>query len=137
GSRGHAIAARYVAAQFEGAGLEPAGDDGTYFQRVELRSAKVDETKSSVTIGDKTLVNRKDFILGPYFGADDATVDAPVIFAGFGAEQDYEGIDAHGKIVLILSGARPQLPNDERAYYSSREYKRGLAVSHGAAGMIS
>jgi hypothetical protein len=36
-ARGHEIAARYVAAQFEAMGLKPAGQDGAYFQRVPFR----------------------------------------------------------------------------------------------------
>src|SRR5262249_54915188 len=41
GKRGHEIAARYVAAQFEAMGLKPAGKDGTYYQRVPLREITV------------------------------------------------------------------------------------------------
>jgi hypothetical protein len=37
GTRGHELAARYIAAQFEALGLNPAGDHGTYYQRVPLR----------------------------------------------------------------------------------------------------
>src|SRR3984885_15806528 len=50
GKRGHEIAARYVAAQFEAIGLKPAGHDGTYFQRVPLREITVEPDKCAVTI---------------------------------------------------------------------------------------
>src|SRR2546430_14152731 len=136
GSRGFDIAAHYVAAQFESIGLEPAGDDGTFFQKIEFRSAQVDESRSTMTINEATLVNRTDVIFSPIFSGDDATIDAPIVFAGFGAPDDYANIDARGKIVLVLSGANPKLPNDERAYYSSRELKRETAAAHGAIGMI-
>ena len=36
GSAGHEAAAEYIAAQFEAAGLEPAGDDGGWFQAFEM-----------------------------------------------------------------------------------------------------
>lgn len=36
GTRGDRLAAEYIATQFALAGLEPAGDNGTYFQRVPL-----------------------------------------------------------------------------------------------------
>jgi hypothetical protein len=42
GARGHEIAARYVAAQFEAIGLKPAGQDGAYFQRVPFRQLTVE-----------------------------------------------------------------------------------------------
>src|SRR3954452_22059198 len=41
GTRGFELAARYVAAQFASFGLQPAGDDGSYFQQVRFRSAKI------------------------------------------------------------------------------------------------
>src|ERR1700719_2928163 len=43
GTRGYEIAAKYMATQFESLGLQPAGDNGSYFQSVPLRSAKPDE----------------------------------------------------------------------------------------------
>ena len=39
-TRGHEIAARYVAAQFEALGLEPAGTGGTWFQKVPMREGR-------------------------------------------------------------------------------------------------
>src|SRR5438046_6033507 len=35
-TRGGRLAAKYIAAQFEAVGLEPAGSDGSYFQPVAL-----------------------------------------------------------------------------------------------------
>ncbi len=43
GARGGELAARYIAAQFRRLGLQPAGDAGTYFQRVPLQVSVVDE----------------------------------------------------------------------------------------------
>jgi len=50
GTRGYDIAAKYMASQFESLGLQPAGDNGTYFQAVPLRSSKPDETKTVLTL---------------------------------------------------------------------------------------
>src|SRR5205814_8259363 len=116
--------------------LETAVDDSTCLQKIEFRSAQVNESRSTMTINGATLVNRTDVIFSPIFSGDDVTIDAPIVFAGFGAPDDYANIDARGKIVLVLSGANPKLPNDERAYYSSRELKRETAAAHGAIGMI-
>src|SRR5438046_621454 len=88
GSRGFDIAAHYVASQFESIGLEPAGDDGTFFQKIEFRSAQVDESRSTMTINGATLVNRTDVIFSPIFSGDDVTIDAPIVFAGFGSPDD-------------------------------------------------
>jgi len=50
GTRGHEIAARYVAAEFEAMGLKPAGRDGTYYQQVPLREVTVDPDKCAARI---------------------------------------------------------------------------------------
>src|SRR5688572_15409470 len=49
GSRGDALATQYIASQFETYGLEPAGDNGSYFQKVPLVGITLDAAKSSVS----------------------------------------------------------------------------------------
>jgi Zn-dependent M28 family amino/carboxypeptidase len=137
GSHGFDVAAQYVATQFAGAGLDPAGDNGTYFQRIEFTTAQVDEAKSSFVLDGKKLVMRKDVVFAPVFTSETAAVEAPVVFAGFGGEADYANIDVRDKIVLLLTGAPPQLPSDERAYFSDGDVKRKTAASHGAIGILS
>src|SRR3546814_12951823 len=44
GSRGHEIAARYVASEFDALGLKPAGDDGTWYQRITFQKTSPGET---------------------------------------------------------------------------------------------
>ena len=105
GTRGYEIAAEYVRAQFESIGLE------TSYQPVAFRSAKLIEEQSSFTAGDQSFVIRKDILLRPNFLSETSEVAAAVVFAGFGItapelhHDDYSGIDARGKIILILSGA--------------------------------
>ena len=48
-TRGFDIAAKFMATQFEGMGLQPAGDNGTYFQNVPLRLLKADPAKSALS----------------------------------------------------------------------------------------
>lgn len=141
GTRGYDVAAEYVRAQFEEIGLQPLRDD--WFQRFALRAAMLDESKSSFTIDDTPLVIRKDFLLRPDLSRDDVSIRAPLALAGFGVtapelhHDDYAGIDAHGKIVVILSGAPKPFPADQRAYYSSTDVKRHNAAAHGAVGIIT
>src|SRR3954447_9903431 len=52
GSRGFELAARYVAAQFATFDLQPAGDDGTYFQHMRFRSTKIVPEKCSFVLHD-------------------------------------------------------------------------------------
>jgi hypothetical protein len=146
GSRGYDIAAKYMAAEFEGMGLEGAGEKGTYFQSVPLRSAHLNEAKTTVTLvrggKEETLVFRKDFIAGGDPSRADTSVEAPVVYVGAGVtapEQgydDYKGIDVKGKIVAVIFGAPPAFESSVHAHYSSSEVKAENAVAHGAVGLI-
>lgn len=145
GSRGHEIAAKFMASEFAAMGLPPAGEAGAYFQTVRLRSARVDETHTSLTLTRagqaQTLVFRQDFISVGDPGRPESTVEAPVVYVGFGVTapdqnyDDYKGIDAHGKIVALVYGA-PNFESSLKAQYSSFIVKRANAVAHGAVGVI-
>jgi hypothetical protein len=145
GTRGYEIAARYMASQFESLGLQPAGDNGSYFQSVPLRSAKPDETKTTLVLTrsgkSETLTFRKDYISRGDFVRPESSVEAPVIFVGDGVTapdqgyDDYQGIDAKGKIVAFVFEA-PNFESSLKAHYSSAEVKLRNAVAHGAVGVI-
>jgi hypothetical protein len=145
GSRGYDIAAKFMATQFESLGLQPAGDGGTYFQSVPLRSMKVDESKSSFTISragkDHTLISRSDYILSADPGRPEVSVEAPVVFVGFGVTapaqnyDDYKGIDVKGKVIAYIFGA-PNFESSLKAHYSSSAVKAENAAAHGAVGVI-
>src|SRR5512137_1145302 len=127
-TRGQEIAAKFMAAQFEQMGLEPAGDNGTYFQNAPFRSGRPDEAKTtmSLTHGGKEqkLVYRKDFITAADPGRADSSVEAPLVFVGDGVtapEQgydDYKGIEAKGKIVVVAYNA-PHFESSVKAHYTA------------------
>lgn len=146
GTRGYDIAAKFMAAQFETLGLAPAGDSGTYFQNVPLRSMKTDEAKTILTLTragkGEILAFRKDYISYGDPVRPETSVQAPVVFVGNGVtapEQgydDYKGIDARGKIVALTLEA-PNFESSLKAHYSSFEVKARNAVAHGAVGAIA
>ena len=146
GTRGHEIAAKFMASEFEAMGLEPAGDNGTYFQSVPLRATEPDQGRTTLSLWregkEQVLVFGRDFISLGDPGRTEVSVKAPVVYAGFGVtapEQsydDYAGIDAKGKIVAFVSGAPPQLEPTMRAHYSSGAMKAMNAAAHGAVGAI-
>src|SRR6185436_2517438 len=81
GSRWNYMAADYVASEFRRLGLEPAGDSGTYFQRVPFYVLRADPA-SRLTAGDRDLRPFVDF-LPLSLSAPPLTLNAaPVIFAG-------------------------------------------------------
>jgi Zn-dependent M28 family amino/carboxypeptidase len=144
-TRGHEIAAKFMAAQFEQMGLEPAGDNGTYFQTVPFRSGRPDESKTTMSLlragKERKLVYRKDFITSADPGRADSSVEAPLVFVGDGVTapdqgyDDYKGIDAKGKIVVLAYNA-PHFESSVKAHYTAGEVKEAIAVAHGAVGMI-
>jgi Peptidase family M28/PA domain len=145
GSRGYDIAAKFMATQFESLGLQPAGEQGSYFQNVPLRLAKPDETKTTFVLSrsgkDETLIFRKDYISRGDPFRPETSVEAPVVFVGDGVTapdqnyDDYQGIDAKGKIVALMFGA-PNFESSLKAHYSSAEVKLQNAVAHGAVAVI-
>jgi hypothetical protein len=152
GTPGYEIAARYVAAQLEAAGLRPAGVNGTWYQTVPLRKSVVDDAKSSLVLvstghqgksGEQTLVSLKDYVMFGDLNRSEVSVEAPVVFAGFGVTakerdyDDYAGADVKGKIVVVLSNAPAKFPSTLRAYYSDYIVKQRNAVAHGAVGFMS
>ena len=70
GSRGHEIAAVYVASQLESMGALPAGENGTYFQNVPLRKAINDGSKSSFSLVNRANVIRLKDSVDYLFAAD-------------------------------------------------------------------
>lgn len=119
-------AAGYIAAEFQEAGLRPAGDDGSWFQPFELTIG--------VTVGPgNALVLRSaaksvTLSLGASYlpiaatpSDDPVTLTAvPVVFAGYGISaptfdyDDYEGLDVKGKAVLIFSHEPQENRTDSR-----------------------
>ena len=146
GTRGQELAAKYVAAQFEAFGLEPGGGKGSWFQTVPFREITVDPAGCEVSItrlGKTTSLKwGEDFLSRGNEIQADISVEAPMIFVGFGVVNpgrqydDYSGVDAKGKIVVTLPGAPSSFPANERAHFASTVEKRRQAAAHGAVGMI-
>ena len=147
GTRGYQIAAQYVASEMEAMGLEPAGVNGTWFQPVKFRGSRLAAAQSSFALlrdgKAQLLKDGDDYATSGTVSFPDISVEAPVVFVGFGVtapEQkydDYAGVDTKGKIIAVLYGAPARFASTERAYYSSGVVKAANAVAHGAVGMLS
>jgi hypothetical protein len=144
--RGYDIAARYVAAELEAMGLRPAGTDGTWFQPVSMRKAVLEAPQSSVVLirdgEEEKLADAVDYIASGDALRLETSVEAPVVFVGFGVtgpelnHDDYAGVDARGKIVVTIHGAPARFPSTERAYFTDGALKAKNAVAHGAIGTL-
>jgi hypothetical protein len=146
GTRGYALAANYVAAQFQALGLEPAGVNGTFFQPIRFRSVTVIPESTSLKVVENG--SEQNFVWGEdYFAAGDprkanSSITAEVVFVGHGIVapafgiNDYAGVDVRGKIVAYLNGGPDGLPSAERAYFGNAQTKLETAASRGAVGAI-
>ena len=149
GERGHRVAAAYVATQLQALGIEPAGDNGSYFQDVPMRGASVKSASMELVSGTGKvvpLVNERDFLAAADYNRGEAHVEAPLVFLGYGiSEPDYHyddlhARDVHGKVVVLLQGAPPSRPNFfpdvAQAVAGDRSVKVAALEKLGAAGVI-
>ena len=152
GQRGGDIAGEYIATQFWLDGLKPAGDNGTFFQKVPM----VGITPAPETTFD-LVPNKGDTLklkpLDDYVSYDETQrpsddIDAQIVYVGYGIEapeykwDDYKGVDVKGKVLLMLV-SEPSSPTDPNffkgrtlTYYGRWTYKYEEAARKGAVGVI-
>src|SRR5204863_6160761 len=148
GTRGGRLAARYIAAQFEALGLEPAGPDSSYFQPVALVGMTPHPSlvwgKGGAT---RPLTYLDDFVAWAERPESHIVADGEVVFVGYGIEagewhwDDYKGADVRGKVLLMLvndPGLQDSTIFNGRAltYYGRWTYKLEEAARRGALGAI-
>jgi hypothetical protein len=141
GTEAYERAAKYVAAQFTAAGLKPAGDNGTFFQRVPMHQIDLDKEKSSVEIfgaaGKSAALHfTTDITTVPR--EQPSSIEAPLVFLGYGlppADLDVKGSDLKGKIAVFFNNTPADLSPSDRDTYTSRRL-RALAQA-GVAAILS
>ena len=96
--------AEYIASEFRRLGLEPAGDNGTYFQTVPFWVSAADPT-SHLEVGGAALVLGRDFLPGSLAAARRQVQDAAVVYGGsLGNGETMIGPEqADGKVVVLTS----------------------------------
>lgn len=149
GTRGGDLAAKYIAAEFRQIGLEPAGDDGTFFHRVPIISLTPKPTLSLLVPGRpaRRLRYPEDYVL--WSMRDEPVIEArsSIVFVGYGVVapeyqwDDYAGVDVTGKIVLTLVNDpgfadSTIFRGEELTYYGRWTYKIEEAARHGASGIL-
>jgi len=153
GTPGYNKAAQWAADLFKRWNIKPAGDKGAYTQSFPNPYTLVlpgSEISLQIRLENGDTIKRPYVFEDDYFPgstSDSGTVTAEVVYVGYGitaAElnyDEYKGVDAKGKIVLV----EPEVPisPDREADefkrwrpYSFHDYKVRNAKNHGAAGMI-
>jgi hypothetical protein len=151
GQRGGDIAAEYIGTQFWLYGLNPAGENGTFFQKVPMVGiTPAPETTFELAPNKGDVMKLKP--LDQYVAYDQTQqvsndIDADIIYVGYGIEapeykwDDYKGIDVRGKVLLMLvnepSSNDPKFFNGRAlTYYGRWIYKYEEAARKGAIGAI-
>ena len=156
GEPGLEIAAEYIARFYAEYGLEPAGDNGTYFQHFTIpQGACFVQDAGAVIEFDKggELSWTPDTEVAAFGFTDGKTIEAPLAFAGYGITtnekeksrgldyDDYSGIDVKGKVVIILRYT-PRYSAAETPFGGRRSRHAPFATKienarkHGAVGVI-
>ncbi len=152
GKRGAELAAEYIATQYALAGVEPAGDNGTYFQRVPLMAVHTIEDKTKYSFVPATgqpvdLAYGTEIVSKNQTGQATADFDAPIVFVGYGIHapeykwDDYAGVDVKGKIALMIVNEPPSddanfFKGRALTYYGRWTYKYEEAARRGAVGVL-
>ncbi|MGB6318499.1 MAG: M28 family metallopeptidase [Litorimonas sp.] len=156
GTQGGQMTLEYLAAEMAAAGLEPMGENSTYFQTVTLAEATLSPDSSmSISSGDAVLLDvdatqTDDAVFWTKKTADTHVLnDSELVFVGYGVVapefgwNDYEGLDVEGKTVVMLVNDPGFATKDEAlfngdamTYYGRWTYKYEEAGRQGAAGAI-
>ncbi|HYN84727.1 MAG TPA: M20/M25/M40 family metallo-hydrolase [Pyrinomonadaceae bacterium] len=143
-SPGLDAAARFIADRLAKLKVTPAGDDGTYFQSIALRSTQVDTQRTRAELAGRQFRYGTDFLPSSYVSGE---ASAPLVYVGHGWVvrpkniNAYEGLDVRDKI-MIVAGSSSSLPKgltleEVRAMKASDwESPVSYAQRNGARGLV-
>jgi peptide/nickel transport system permease protein len=129
GSTGYQEAAAFMADRFRTLGLEPAGDDGSYYQSFTLSDVGLTAMPTLRRLGsdEKAYRPRIDFSESVGGRRGGGTAEGRVVYVGGGNRtpeySDYAGVHPDGNIVLIVG---PSIANVDRIDVARREGAVGV-----------
>jgi len=148
------VSALFLATTLKKYGIEPFGDDGTYFQKFDVIVEKF-ETSSKLVITNSKGSVIKEFLPAEDFGKFSRNYPDPeysiqntnLVFAGYGITapeykyDDYKDINVKGKTVVLFmdepyNNDETYFDGKKKTKYSEPEYKLENAASKGALGVI-
>lgn len=151
GQRGGDIAAAYIATQFALYGLKPAGENGSYMQKVPMVGITPGTATRFSLVPEKgpamDLRPLDEYVAYDQTQQPESGVDAPLVFVGYGIEapeynwDDYKGADVKGKVLVMLvneprSDDVTFFKGKALTYYGRWTYKYEQAARKGAVGAI-
>jgi Zn-dependent M28 family amino/carboxypeptidase len=152
GQRGGELTVTYLESQAMAVGLQPA-NGSSYRQEVKIAGVRALPQQSNVGIiaGGQALPMSfgADWVWGPGDAKAEHSMDAELVFVGYGITapeegwDDYKGLDARGKVlVMMVNDPAPTAAEPKRfngaglTYYGRWTYKLQEAARQGAAGVL-
>ncbi|GAB2879339.1 M28 family metallopeptidase [Pseudoduganella ginsengisoli] len=152
GQRGGDLTVAYLENQAMAAGLKPASGN-SYRQAVHIAGVKSLPQESSLRLeangAPLQAAFGKDWVWAPGDAQAAHSIDAPLVFAGYGITaseegwNDYKGMDVKGKVlVMMVNDPQPTAEQPDRfggkalTYYGRWTYKFEEAARQGAAGVL-
>ncbi len=153
GSAGERKATAYVAAYMDYLGLQPAGDNGSWFQSFEFPDGSELGPNNQLMVSLKSETSNKLVLETDWrplsFSANVSVAKAPVVFAGYGivapeqgsqlAYDSYANLDVNGKWVLVFRFVPEEVTPETRQhlqFYAGLRKKAFYARDRGAKGLI-
>ncbi|HEX8069852.1 MAG TPA: M28 family peptidase [Pyrinomonadaceae bacterium] len=132
--------AHYIADNLKKWGVKPAGDDGTYFQRIALRRTKVDAAQTTAELSGRRLELGRDFLPLNESGA----AEGALVYAGAGWVvkakniNPYEGLDVRDRIVIVHQGRPANIVPADLTGRAGEDWANPAtyAQQHGARGLV-
>lgn len=151
GTRGDALTSLYIATQFEGLGLQPFGDAGSFFQKVSLLGISMVPERTSISFARAgaqaigPLRHLDDYVATDQTQSGNTALDSEIVFVGHGVVapeyrwDDYKGLDTRGKTLIMLVNDPPATAQEPdlfkgraRTYYGRWTYKFETGTAKGA-----
>jgi hypothetical protein len=111
----------------------PAGDDGTYFQWFNLQRTRLSKS-STLRIGSHELKLNED---GAVTAPANASVNAPLVYAGTGTPAELAKVDVKGKAVAVqIAGAPTDGISYRRYVFGKFAGQAGELVKAGAVAVV-
>ena len=143
-SRGLDLTAKFMATLLSRWGFKPAGDNGTFFQKIELSRSAINPANTTIEIGGQKLAYGTDYIADASAGA---ITNAPLVFGGNGWMikskniDPLKDVDVRGKTVVIYTDNGPRGATFPELIASGKQGEAWAspaiyAKQKGAAGLI-
>lgn len=147
GKEGYQMAVDYIQKQYKEIGLKPAGENGTYLQKVTLRKSRLTKETASFVLtlpnGDTKPLNLgNELFVYPHPEKKSVDFDAQLAFVGTGFDapsiniEDYKNLDVKGKIVIVLRKVPENVSANVKLHLQYPATLQEYAAKNGAIGVL-